>query len=145
MKKVENSTEMVVTPTAVEDPNPLPIQYRTISVPVLASHVYSFGSGKNKVTALDAAGVRFIAGCIGLSIEEVEITEMASDLLGKAKAVTKDGRSYFGVSSQSKKLPNGQPDKFAWQKCVTKCQRNAFLGLIPAPLLNEAIAAVAKW
>ena len=138
---MSESTEMVVEAKVTEDPNVLPVKYRTIAIETLASHCYEFGTGRNKVRGLDAAGVRFIAGCMGLSIESMEIEETPTDLIGKAKAVTKDGRSYFGYTTQPKKNPNGQPNKHAYAACATKAQRNALLGLIPANLMDEAIAA----
>ena len=123
------------------DPNPLPTEYRTLSMEVLVPHVYSFGSGGNKVTGLDAAGIRFVASIMGLSIEECDITELPNGegLIGKAKAVDKNGRSYYGISQQPYKTKNGKVDQYAWEKCNTKAQRNAFMGLIPAPLINQAI------
>ena len=139
-EKVEESTEMVVTPTVVEDPNPLPIAHRSLGMDTLAPFVYEFSNHGQKVIGIDSDGIKFIAGVLGISVVDLDIEEKSDRLIGRATAQDQNGRSYISYVSQMKNLPNGKPDRFCWEKCSTRATRNATASLIPKPLINEAIA-----
>ena len=104
-------------------------------------YVYSFKQGGKTVTGLTIAGINEAANRRG-GIEVTELTheERGNSWLATAKAVdTGTGSERWGAYEQSKKLPNGKTDPFAFTKAIHKAQRNAIRELLPVSVIKQVL------
>ena len=118
---------------------------------LLPEHLIRFGYvvevpfGGKKQTIITVDGIRHIAQCMGISITECEIRESEDGNWFYADAQAVDphtGTTWHGKVRQSTKYKNGKDDPHAYEKAVTRAQRNAMKGLIPYQRLVNACKSV---
>lgn len=130
--------------------NPLALLERPVMT-LHPEHLIRFGyvvevpfAGK-KQTIITVDGIRHIAQCMGISITECDIREDENGDWFYAEAKAEDphtGSTWHGKVRQSTKYKNGREDPHAYEKAVTRAQRNAMKGLIPYQRLVNACKAM---
>lgn len=105
-------------------------------------YVYEFKQGGRLIRGLTAEAICHIALENGISIIDTERDILNDGVLFKAVAVKKseDGTEIRaeGIAYEAF-IDRGKPDKFCWQKALTKACRNARKQLIPATMQVAAI------
>ena len=105
-------------------------------------YVYEFQQGSRRIRGLTAEAIAHIALANGISIESTTREDMDEGVLYTAVAIKHDADGRVlraeGVAYEAYEN-NGRPDKFCWQKALTKASRNARRQLIPANLQISAI------
>lgn len=115
---------------------------------VLMEYFYSFEAGGREVVGLSYAGVKQLAREMArrrepIDIEDLEVNEDEESVQIIAKAVNKKtGEHRFGASPKQPKvmtLKDGsrREDPYAYQKALSKAQRNALRAFIPEEIIIE--------
>lgn len=105
---------------------------------MISEYVYEFKQGNRIIRDLTAASYHQIAINKSITTKEV-IREMLNDgVLYTVTVVDPEGQERVGVSHEPFIL-NGKPDKFCFQKALTKATRNAIKQLVTA---TERIATI---
>ena len=110
-------------------------------VALAKDYVYSFKQSGKTVSGLTIAGINEASNRRG-GIEVTELThqDRGASWLATAKAVdTVTGSERWGAYQQSKKLPNGKTDPYAFTKAVHKAQRNAIKQLLPVSIIKQVL------
>ena len=110
-------------------------------VALAKDYVYSFKQSGKTVSGLTIAGINEALNRSG-GIEVTELTHegRGDSWLATAKAVdTVTGSERWGAYQQSKKLPNGKTDPYAFTKAVHKAQRNAIKQLLPVSIIKQVL------
>lgn len=102
-------------------------------------YVYEFKQSGKLVRGLTASAISHIAQEQGISITTVEREILNDGVLYTATAQRQpEGLERQGVAYEPF-ATGGKPDKFCWQKALTKACRNAMRQLIPATMQQNAI------
>ena len=102
-------------------------------------YVYEFKQSGKLIRGLTASAISHIAQEQGISITSVEKEVLNDGVLYTATARREpEGLERQGVAYEPF-VVNGKPDKFCWQKALTKASRNAMRQLIPATMQQNAI------
>lgn len=115
-----------------------------ITAATLSKHLYSFKppGGGESIVGLTVDGINHIASRMGVTTETVEIIAEDENSI-TVKAVARKGNiRHVGIVREPKRTKGGKENQFAYQKAVSKAQRNAKKGLLPMPWIKAMIEQV---
>jgi hypothetical protein len=115
---------------------------KEMSGEIVDSYFYRFSSRGDNVVELNARGIFEIARMYGGISCKTRLESDADnpDFIVTATAYEKIRDIEFeGGVQQAKRLPNGQEDKSAYAKAVTKAQRNALKKVLPYSLMRRLL------
>lgn len=118
-----------------------------LSLSVLKDFLHSWKQGKSEVQTFSAAGIRYMAIELGISIVENTFKETSNEEGYYFSARARNlhtGQEYVAHVFQSKTLRNGKFDADAVSKGSTRVSRNALAGLLPLQVLKYRVLEAIK-
>ena len=123
------------------------VQSDDLSLSVLKDFLHSWKQGGSEVQTFSAAGIRYMAIELGISIVENTFKETSNGegyyFTARARNLH-TGQEYVAHVFQSKSLRNGKFDPDAVGKGSTRVSRNALAGLLPLQVLKYRVLEAIK-